>query len=1287
MKNGGAKGVKIDRCRIMPVRIAKSEDAATLRDVVNGVRWATQHGATIIHIGFGCRADGIQLRDAIADAIGSGIAVVVPVGNRGALSGLSASQYPDVIGVGAVDGKARRAPFSNRGLGLAVCAPGTDIRTPTLGGATRVSEGTSIASAFTAGVVGLIQSVAPQSSPRVIKEWLAGSAMLGNGTSWDPEVGFGVVDPSRVIQLARRRSQTCKASQPTLAVGSSTAMRVIRTTPEDPAPGQQVRVLIGLQNIDPSRRSPARVSLSVDGQVTDSASTASSGIGPGEEAALPLTWTVPQDGSRRYFVELRLEGTATRRLQVVKVASVPVHRVEIEGGQTARDAEGRTRVVLWLRNSGCFPEQNVSVRLSSDADTEEGACAKLESIAPGELVDVHLAPSSTRWFSDGSVVYVSVDPVPGQLDVSRTTGLFTVAALSGRSTAQWQSGGPYTAPPDQAHKYFSAEARKIYTTQGLSANALYVDQATNDPTFQIGGVEYHGEDYTDDGGDLVCKADRTLDHYWIAFRGDTAGQYKYEWAFGYTTVAHTACRGIRIGFLRWICRAFTFWLYYPTIHTRTIAYPSAFQKGMDLFWNNSVPNYRAGNFPLAYHYAGRVEHLLADMGVPAHAHGAPHGFDQGGFLYECGLSGVPCTFSWGSGSDTDRIYFYISAGGSDDVEAVGSVWSHRFSVDSPLDPTYQIPNSILGGNTLRDIFLSLWSIGQSNFCDSPPHSGPGTLWAPPVCLRAAGFLPLWGGRDYYTSDTRSGWWSPPSAYNNASDIVHQTVPATVRAIAGFYKFFRDTVKPGDPVMSTITTECGVNIVGAKPTTTAGSGVGVAKVLLSYSLDSGATWAVARMTGNGVVGTPSPGGVYQVYFDATGLADGANVMFRAQVVDTGGTDGDFAASVVPISSAPCGISLVNLPSPCANSAGMLTAIDSVFSPNPPYQLQAARIEGQFGYSTGDAHASLQYDSGNWTCQSAVPPGCSPFFVRSLSLLDDKAGFATGDDACGIWAWPITNGSYGGAAVQLADRNLYPGYSGAGVALIRGTSEGWSVDSDLFFHYNGSSWAPATHAQCLFCCEPPPPCPGAACAAEWENISFTRNDPYNGWATTVGALAEYSNSTGTLAWTRLVSPSELPLYNQSILTGVAVNSKTDKWVCGFLANQMQDQTKPLIARSSAVGANPTPVALPSLPGAYSSPALMPLLFDVTFYEPDVIQGLIPRGIAVGALFRPSPGTAPVIAFFRGSGQQNWTPLVLDVSPLVNPTIIKVRFVDAYRAYAIGWAQDASGVVVPLLIKISI
>jgi serine protease len=120
-------------CALMPVKVLDANGEGSFFDVAEGVDYAvgfTQNGqrpVRVINLSLGGESGSQTMRLALERAEDAGVTVVAAAGNDG-ISGISfPAAYPDVIAVGALDGRKRRAPYSNFGPELDVMAPGGDF--------------------------------------------------------------------------------------------------------------------------------------------------------------------------------------------------------------------------------------------------------------------------------------------------------------------------------------------------------------------------------------------------------------------------------------------------------------------------------------------------------------------------------------------------------------------------------------------------------------------------------------------------------------------------------------------------------------------------------------------------------------------------------------------------------------------------------------------------------------------------------------------------------------------------------------------------------------------------------------------------------------------------------------------------------------------------------------------------------------------------------------------------------------------------------------------------------
>jgi serine protease len=116
---------------IMPIKVLNNAGSGTLDDVVDGITWATDHGADVINLSLGGSAASAE-QTAINYALSNGVVVVAAAGNEGVSSLSCPACYPGVIAVGATDYNRNRAPYSSYGCGqsghcLDVVAPGGDV--------------------------------------------------------------------------------------------------------------------------------------------------------------------------------------------------------------------------------------------------------------------------------------------------------------------------------------------------------------------------------------------------------------------------------------------------------------------------------------------------------------------------------------------------------------------------------------------------------------------------------------------------------------------------------------------------------------------------------------------------------------------------------------------------------------------------------------------------------------------------------------------------------------------------------------------------------------------------------------------------------------------------------------------------------------------------------------------------------------------------------------------------------------------------------------------------------
>lgn len=214
----GVSGV-CPRCRIMPMRAgfvlryrSGSYGALESDDVARAIVWAADHGAHVINMSFASQVPSATEEDAIAYAVSRGVVMVAAGSNDGLDVPHHPAASPGVIGVAATGPTDRRASYSNHGFWLDVAAPGGDAAlgaqilstvppTAAEGHPSGYAEfqGTSMASPYVAGLVGLLRSRFPTIDARQVRDVLRSTADAPAG---DDVLGYGRVNVRRALAMA-----------------------------------------------------------------------------------------------------------------------------------------------------------------------------------------------------------------------------------------------------------------------------------------------------------------------------------------------------------------------------------------------------------------------------------------------------------------------------------------------------------------------------------------------------------------------------------------------------------------------------------------------------------------------------------------------------------------------------------------------------------------------------------------------------------------------------------------------------------------------------------------------------------------------------------------------------------------------------------------------------------------------------------------------------------------------------------------------------------------------------
>jgi subtilisin family serine protease len=187
----GVAGANLN-VRFMMCRVSNSPGGgASMSDILDGARWAADHGAKVISCSYsGISSASIQTTGAYIRTLNE--LFCFAAGNDGA--NLSGFDYPDVIVVGASDQNDARAAFSAYGRAVDVFAPGVDILSTCNGGSYCLLSGTSMATPLVNGVCGLIWSANPGAASTAVETALYQGCLDMGTPGNDDTYGWGRID-------------------------------------------------------------------------------------------------------------------------------------------------------------------------------------------------------------------------------------------------------------------------------------------------------------------------------------------------------------------------------------------------------------------------------------------------------------------------------------------------------------------------------------------------------------------------------------------------------------------------------------------------------------------------------------------------------------------------------------------------------------------------------------------------------------------------------------------------------------------------------------------------------------------------------------------------------------------------------------------------------------------------------------------------------------------------------------------------------------------------------------
>jgi membrane-anchored mycosin MYCP len=196
---------------IIPIRQTASDSiAGTVPAIIEGIDYAIAKKARVINLSSVIPASP-ELLAVVKRAAADNVIIVAAAGNDGQNTGTVttpypaayASQFPNVIAVGAIDEKGAVASYSDTGAYMSVVAPGSGLIQPAHHSGYMQATGTSFAAPFVTGTVALMLAAHPSMTPLQVRNRLEATADPPAATVPSPKYGHGVINPYRAITSLR----------------------------------------------------------------------------------------------------------------------------------------------------------------------------------------------------------------------------------------------------------------------------------------------------------------------------------------------------------------------------------------------------------------------------------------------------------------------------------------------------------------------------------------------------------------------------------------------------------------------------------------------------------------------------------------------------------------------------------------------------------------------------------------------------------------------------------------------------------------------------------------------------------------------------------------------------------------------------------------------------------------------------------------------------------------------------------------------------------------------------
>ena len=197
---GSAPAARILAIRAFGAAPSGAESTSFL--ILKGLNYAVEHGAQIVNMSFAGPKDPLIERG-IAATAARGVLMVAASGNAGPKSPpLYPAANPNVIAVSATDAQDRLFAAANRGVHIAISAPGVDLFLPAPDEKYQMTSGTSFSAAYVSGLIALMLERNPALKAEEVRAILTKTARDLGAPGRDDLFGAGEADAFAAVTAA-----------------------------------------------------------------------------------------------------------------------------------------------------------------------------------------------------------------------------------------------------------------------------------------------------------------------------------------------------------------------------------------------------------------------------------------------------------------------------------------------------------------------------------------------------------------------------------------------------------------------------------------------------------------------------------------------------------------------------------------------------------------------------------------------------------------------------------------------------------------------------------------------------------------------------------------------------------------------------------------------------------------------------------------------------------------------------------------------------------------------------